>query len=241
MKDAFAAAFVERLSQTRDGDALIAVIKAFRQRGLTQDDCADVLLGLRTGVDADTEDRLLEILDLVVGWCFPSRALWPAPAKAPLPWERLASGTGRATPVPALLHELETAGCAAAAEALGDQMLSQDAVMPCAPFVLDAIAERLDAGRVVDRDAVGRTIRRVLAAAAYQASAADLRRSSNPVVPALSGILAEERLLPRFVDADADEAVFEAWAPTWDDLYAWAILTIEYGGRLSCDGPPAPQ
>jgi predicted ATPase len=47
------------------------------EHGATQDELVAVFQGLRHGADEEHEDRLLEILDFITGWCHSRWRLFP--------------------------------------------------------------------------------------------------------------------------------------------------------------------
>lgn len=56
------------------GSELEAIVVAHKQAGLSQRQAYDTLQALRAGTDERTEDAILDLMDLVVGW---GRGLWP--------------------------------------------------------------------------------------------------------------------------------------------------------------------
>jgi len=55
---------------------MIDVIRDFKLQGLTQGDATSVLEILRGSAGEEHEDRLLEILDCVSGFCAPRLRIW---------------------------------------------------------------------------------------------------------------------------------------------------------------------
>jgi hypothetical protein len=76
MKDEFSRAIREALN----GDAtlvdLIAVLRTFKNAGLAQETAYEVLESLRQLVSETAEDRLLELEDVVCGFCAAEHRLW---------------------------------------------------------------------------------------------------------------------------------------------------------------------
>lgn len=60
----------EPLAQVAD------VLRGYVKRGLSRKHATKVLEELRREVDEDTEDRILEILDLVSGYCSAGLRIW---------------------------------------------------------------------------------------------------------------------------------------------------------------------
>ena len=55
----------------------ITVLKKFKEAGGCEDDAGQVLKELRTELsDERSEDRILEILDFVAGFCLPEKRIW---------------------------------------------------------------------------------------------------------------------------------------------------------------------
>lgn len=57
---------------------LASIVARHRDQGLAKEEAYSQLEGLRSGLAEDAEDRLLELLDLVSGWCPPEAALYGA-------------------------------------------------------------------------------------------------------------------------------------------------------------------
>jgi hypothetical protein len=58
---------------------LIAILREYKERGLSQAEAQQALEALRASVapvDENAEDRVLEMLDFVVGWCLPTARVW---------------------------------------------------------------------------------------------------------------------------------------------------------------------
>jgi hypothetical protein len=63
-----------------DEDALVPLWELAREAarsGATQEELVAVFEGLRDGASDEQEDRLLETLDFVVGWCHPRWRVFP--------------------------------------------------------------------------------------------------------------------------------------------------------------------
>lgn len=53
-----------------------SILRKYRDRGLTAQAANDALRGVPSGGDARIEDRVLEVLDIVAGWCRPDLRVW---------------------------------------------------------------------------------------------------------------------------------------------------------------------
>ena len=58
-------------------DEFVETLRVHRNLGLTQEDAYQALEALRSGATEDDEDRILEWMDVVAGFCQPSRRVWP--------------------------------------------------------------------------------------------------------------------------------------------------------------------
>jgi hypothetical protein len=65
---------------SRGGD-LLAIVVEYKDRGLTQAQAYAALEQLRRSAedsdDEATENRIMDAMDIVVGWCSPAARLWP--------------------------------------------------------------------------------------------------------------------------------------------------------------------
>ena len=65
-------------------EELIAVLIEHKTRGVSRDEAYTVLEELRADADDATDDRILELMDTVSGFCAPEHRLWDSTApKAP--------------------------------------------------------------------------------------------------------------------------------------------------------------
>jgi anthranilate phosphoribosyltransferase len=68
---------VDRISSGADFIQLHALLSQYKQRGLTAEEVAHALEQLRSSVTNESnEDRVLELLDVVHGFCSPHLKLW---------------------------------------------------------------------------------------------------------------------------------------------------------------------
>lgn len=68
----------QHLARASSLDELIAIVRWHRDRGESQEAVYATLESLRSGLDEAAEDRLLELMDVVSGYCRPELRLWPA-------------------------------------------------------------------------------------------------------------------------------------------------------------------
>ena len=59
------------ISQGVTWDGRRQILLTYRDLGMSEDTMTRALLALREELDPGAEDELLELLDLVVGWCQP--------------------------------------------------------------------------------------------------------------------------------------------------------------------------
>ena len=76
----FTAAIRDALSSSASFDAIVAILRLHRDKGLTKGDAYRALEALRGTVDVETEDRLLEVLDVVSGYCQLKYRVWEVDA-----------------------------------------------------------------------------------------------------------------------------------------------------------------
>lgn len=58
-------------------DMICEILKALKQKGITQAEVQTTLEAMRhSAPDEATEDRILEVLDIVAGWCRPRLRIW---------------------------------------------------------------------------------------------------------------------------------------------------------------------
>jgi hypothetical protein len=81
----FAASHVDRLEEALnsiESGAVYALAVELRDSGLTQAELLAVFNEVRArhheDVDEPKYDAVLDVMDLIVGWCSPSQALYPA-------------------------------------------------------------------------------------------------------------------------------------------------------------------
>jgi hypothetical protein len=55
---------------------LIEILRVHKDQGLTQELAYDALVELRSTADGGSQDRLLELMDVVSGYCQPKYSIW---------------------------------------------------------------------------------------------------------------------------------------------------------------------
>jgi hypothetical protein len=78
MNTAFMNAISEALLREASMDELIGILREYRDKGLSAQAALEVLQSLRARADESTEDRVLEIMDIVAGFCAPHVRVWSA-------------------------------------------------------------------------------------------------------------------------------------------------------------------
>jgi hypothetical protein len=56
----------------------IAMLREFRDKGLTADAAAEALEQMRAGKEEEIVDHIEDLLDIATGWCSASWLVWPA-------------------------------------------------------------------------------------------------------------------------------------------------------------------
>jgi hypothetical protein len=57
-------------------EELISIVRTFKEAGGSREDAYAILQQARFEVDDRKEDRLLELMDFVSGYCSPEKRLW---------------------------------------------------------------------------------------------------------------------------------------------------------------------
>jgi hypothetical protein len=76
MSDLFKKDVSDALSKGGSLDEIAAILRRHRDLGLTQQAAYDVLQELRDHADEQAEDALLEVMDIVSGYCQPRYRVW---------------------------------------------------------------------------------------------------------------------------------------------------------------------
>lgn len=136
---------------------------------------------------------------------------------AHIPWERIADFTGRATDLGRLIARVnaDPRDIASLAE-IQRRIVHQDGVIQATPLALMALRAR-------SGESFCAFLESLRSAAAYQVGDAVRPRD----IPRLEGLVSEENLLPPFISAEEDEAMFEEWSPPDEAWQAWTRLTLD--------------
>jgi hypothetical protein len=81
LAESLATAVADGLARGASFDDLVALLIESRDAGLDQQAAYDAITTLRSTTDEALDDRVLELLDLVSGWCRPSARIWPEPMR----------------------------------------------------------------------------------------------------------------------------------------------------------------
>ena len=76
MDDQFESTIRDAIRSDASLPEVAALLREWRDRGLSSEAAASVLEKLRVQFDVDHEDRVLEVLDLVTGYCAPHLRIW---------------------------------------------------------------------------------------------------------------------------------------------------------------------
>lgn len=76
MDDQFESTIRDAIESDASLTEIAALLREWRDRGLSSEVAASVLEELRVKLDIDDEDRVLEVLDLVTGFCAPHLRVW---------------------------------------------------------------------------------------------------------------------------------------------------------------------
>ncbi|WP_081082305.1 hypothetical protein [Burkholderia diffusa] len=57
-------------------DVLRTILVKYRDKGFNQNSVNELLTAMRSGVAEDVEDRILETMDIVSGFCAPNMRVW---------------------------------------------------------------------------------------------------------------------------------------------------------------------
>ena len=60
-------------------EEMVVILRKYRDQGTTAKQATEPLEAMRAGADEETEDRLLEILDVVSGFCRTELRVWSDP------------------------------------------------------------------------------------------------------------------------------------------------------------------
>ncbi|NVB85554.1 MAG: hypothetical protein HOV81_44730 [Kofleriaceae bacterium] len=74
----FQQTFCEALQHGGGAGELLEIVCRFKRLGLGQQEAYDAIDALRPGLPEPVEDLLVEVLDIVTGWCSPKHRIWEA-------------------------------------------------------------------------------------------------------------------------------------------------------------------
>jgi hypothetical protein len=72
----FIQAMRDALARHATGDECLRMIREYKDKGLSQRAAYEALVSLRSAEDEEHDDRVLELLDVVVSYCHPSSRIW---------------------------------------------------------------------------------------------------------------------------------------------------------------------
>jgi hypothetical protein len=78
LTEQFAAAIEDVIARGVPWEDRIAVLREFRDRGLTAQMATETMTQLCAGKAEEVEDQIHDLMDISTGWCSASRLVWPA-------------------------------------------------------------------------------------------------------------------------------------------------------------------
>ncbi|WP_241303113.1 hypothetical protein [Burkholderia stabilis] len=66
----------DALEKSEKLDVIRTILVRYRDKGFSQNSVNELLAAMRNGVAEDVEDRILEIMDIVSGFCAPNMRVW---------------------------------------------------------------------------------------------------------------------------------------------------------------------
>jgi hypothetical protein len=138
-----------------------------------------------------------------------------------VPWDRIVHFYGRATDVPTAIVDLANDRHEQAENTLLHNLEHQDGVIQATPVAVTFILEALREGRVRNRDAVNSLLARILEAARFQVEC----HTRSGAIPTIESIIAPGNWWPELESEEEDEALWDEWSPSEDELSGWASLT----------------
>lgn len=76
MNDQFLISIQEAAERGAPLEEIAGVLRIWRERGLTAEEASRALELLRENADEQLEDRILEVMDVVSGFCRPELRVW---------------------------------------------------------------------------------------------------------------------------------------------------------------------
>ena len=70
------AATLQMLTSHAPLEEFITLLRSFQKRGMSQETARAAVEALRSTVDEERDDRVLEILDFIVGFCAERHRIW---------------------------------------------------------------------------------------------------------------------------------------------------------------------
>jgi hypothetical protein len=64
------------ISRNENLESISTILKSYKEKGIDQSAVIELLESMRIGADEEYEDRLLEILDVVSGFCDSKYTVW---------------------------------------------------------------------------------------------------------------------------------------------------------------------
>jgi hypothetical protein len=81
MIDEFTAAVRGAIERKAPFDERLALLREYRDRGLTAKAAADALKQMSQGTEENIENQIFDLLDIATGWCAPNWRVWPTSGK----------------------------------------------------------------------------------------------------------------------------------------------------------------
>lgn len=66
----------DALDKSAKLDVFRTILVKYREKGFSPESVNELLAAMRNGVAEDVEDRILEIMDIVSGFCAPNMRVW---------------------------------------------------------------------------------------------------------------------------------------------------------------------
>ncbi|KUZ63925.1 hypothetical protein WI38_32620 [Burkholderia ubonensis] len=64
------------LEKSANLDVLRTILVKYREKGFDSESANELLAAMRNDMDEDIEERILELMDIVSGFCAPSMRVW---------------------------------------------------------------------------------------------------------------------------------------------------------------------
>ena len=76
MKSELSTEIASAINRDASLDELVGILRAYQRNGMTAKSAGETLEAMRIATSPGTEDRILEILDIVAGFCRPELRVW---------------------------------------------------------------------------------------------------------------------------------------------------------------------